>query len=454
MKTIFLSMFEGVEAKNLLRTDVVRTLLSDPHVQVVLLMKSKERIALYRKEFDNPRLLYAVMPYDRSLGSGFDRFFGYLKFLLLNTKTTRLRRRIAREEGGSLLVYVWNSILSALLGHRFTRRIVRALDFLLVPPPPGVSEQFELFRPELVVLAHLFEEPEIHVLREAKRRGIRTLGIVNSWDKVTSRAIMRLLPDKALVFNEMVKEEMVLYNDMRPERVEVCGIPQYDHYFSPLTLSRAEFLRKLGVPEDHKLIVFAPFGRAFNNTTWEAVDLLEGLRRSGVWGDSVSLLVRFQPNDFIEEEEMRKRPAIRFDMPGMRFSTLRGVDWDMGDAELEHLKHTLAHLDVLICYASSIAIDALIFDKPVVNIGFELRSGEPAGKLPTRHYEFEHYQKVLRHGAFRMAKDGDELARFVGEYLRQPERDREARRTLLLEQLFALGGSGKRMGEYILRALP
>ena len=59
-KIIFLTIFEGVEAKNLLRTSVLPTLLTDPAVRIVLFTKSLEKVEYYKKEFSDPRLIYEV----------------------------------------------------------------------------------------------------------------------------------------------------------------------------------------------------------------------------------------------------------------------------------------------------------------------------------------------------------------------------------------------------------
>ena len=84
-KTIFISVFEGVEAKTILRTDILTALLEDPDTRLVFLMKSKERIGLYKKEFAGDKIIFELLPYSRSLGKGLDRFFARLKFILLQT---------------------------------------------------------------------------------------------------------------------------------------------------------------------------------------------------------------------------------------------------------------------------------------------------------------------------------------------------------------------------------
>ena len=50
-------MFQGVEAKNILRTGIVNKLLSEnKELHIVLFVKNREREKYYKKEFDNPRI--------------------------------------------------------------------------------------------------------------------------------------------------------------------------------------------------------------------------------------------------------------------------------------------------------------------------------------------------------------------------------------------------------------
>src|SRR3989344_4761359 len=73
--------------------------------------------------------------------------------------------------------------------------------------------------------------------------------------------------------------------------------------------------------------------------------------------------------DFFDKSEIEKRPGLKFDYPGKRFSSARGVDWDMDEKDISRLMDTLAYASLFISYASSIVIDAAIFGKPAINIG-------------------------------------------------------------------------------------
>lgn len=448
IKTIFLTIFEGVEAKNLLRTSVVPTLLSNPAVRIVLFTKSLEKVEYYKKEFSDPRLIYEVA--SRQPACGLDAIFAKLKFTLLWTTTTDLKRRLNYGRERNFFRHYGSLFINRFLAWPIVRRIVRWLDFVLVRQD-FYAPFFEKYQPDLVFLAHLFDEPEIDLLREAKKQKVKTVGLVNSWDKTTARCIWRLLPDKTIVFNKIVKREMVKYNEISADSIFVSGLPQYDIYWNTEPNSREEFFNAIGISPDKKLVVYAPMGRAFGDCDFEVIDLLRRLLAEGKFGNDVELFVRFQPNDFFDETEIRKRQDLKYDYPGRRFGSKRGVDWDMDEKDIRRLVDTLAHASVFICYASSIVIDAAIFDKPAINIGFEINKDLKLADRPTQHYQSAHYKNVLATGAVRSVKNISELAEWTKKYLADNSLGKELRERLMREQCqFTDGKSGERIGQFLL----
>jgi len=455
-KTIFLAVFEGVEAKNILRTPILPTLLADPLVRIILFTKSEERAAYYREEFPDRRLRFEVVA--RPPVTGLDRLFGVLKFTLLRTATTDLKRRMARQEGGGLFRYAAGMLLNRLLARPFIRRLVRFLDFAIVRDHT-YDEYFRRYRPALVFLPHLFDEPETHLLRAAKRFHVPSVGFVNSWDKATSRCILRLLPDKVVVFNNIVKRDMIKHNEMKPENIFVGGLPQYDLYLRHKPVKREEFFSRYGLDPRKHLVVYAPMGRAFSDADLIVLDILRRLISGGAIKNA-ELLVRFQPNDFVDEVELKKRPGLAFDCPGRRFSAKRGVDWDMDENDLRHLADTLYHSSLIVSYASSICVDALAYDKPCLNINFEPPRPGMMRRSPTNYYQTDHYKNVLETGAVLLADSEEELVVKANELLSPLARSaaglltaevEAGRERLKREQWqFLDGRSGERIGRFLL----
>ncbi|TSC63105.1 MAG: hypothetical protein G01um101448_90 [Parcubacteria group bacterium Gr01-1014_48] len=449
-KTILIAIFQGVEAKNILRTSILETLLKDVCVRIVLLCNSQERVDYYKKEFQNDRLIYEVVRTQHT--PNIDAFFGKLKFMLLKTDTTDLLRFMLRDSGRNLLVHWIAKITNAFLARSLVRKFVRRVDFLFVREHT-YAKYFDTYMPDLVFLAHLFDDKEIHILREAKRRGVKSVGLINSWDQTTSRSMLRLLPDWFVVYNALVKQELIELHDASPERIYVGGIAQYDEYYIHTPKSRDDFFKDIHADPRKKLMVYAPVGKAFSNLEWTMIDVLYGLNASGAFGNNLHILVRFQPNDFVDQKALKLRPHLCYDYPGVRFTKSRSVDWDMNKKEVWHLADTLYHADIVVSYVSSISIDAALFDTPVINIGFT------AGQVmlresPMQYYGMEHYKKAVATGGIRLVSSVSEFCASVKRYLDDPSLDRAGRMRLVETQcVFTDGRSGERIGLFLLGQL-
>lgn len=445
--TIFITIFEGVEAKNILRTPILDTLLAEKDIRIVLLAKSLERVAYYKAEFSDPRLIYEVIG-QRAL-RGLDAFFAKAKFMLLRSPSTDMKRRLLRQEKGQMFFYA-GLFFKIIFARPFFRRVARMLDYMCVRTHT-YDALFNKYQPSLVFMAHLFDEPEVTLLREAKRRGIRTIGFINSWDKVTSRAMLRLLPDRFVVFNSVVRDELVRYNEVSFEQIFVGGLPQYDQFVQEGGGKGEQFFARTGISPEKKVLLYASMGRAFSESDWEMIDLLQTMISQELFGAHVVLFVRFQPNDPLDMGELEKRPGLYFEYPGVRFGSTRGVDWDMSKKDISNLKETLQAMSVLVCYASSLAIDAAFLDKPIVNINFEIKTPSSPLKSPIQYYESDHYKKALAMGAIPLASSKEDLVRIVRAYLENPALLREERARLVQQQCeYKDGKSGERIARFLL----
>src|SRR3989338_5218191 len=188
--TIFIPIFQGVEARNILRTDIFKILRRQNDLRIVLFVTSQDRKEYFEKEFFGQNIVYEVAPFYRS--PAFQWFFGFLKFNLINTKTIDLKRRIQLEQDGNRLKYFSKFLINRLFANKFFRKTIRTLDYLLVKDD-NYREYFDKYRPDMVFLAHLFSDTKISFLRQAKKMGIKSVGLINSWDKITSRCMVRLL---------------------------------------------------------------------------------------------------------------------------------------------------------------------------------------------------------------------------------------------------------------------
>jgi hypothetical protein len=454
MKTVFIPIFSGNEGRFILRSDIYRTLVSRSNLQIVFFVRSEARKVYYQREFNNPRIRFEVMPPQRL--SSTDACFSFLKYYLLRTRTIDLKRKTRYEREGNFLRFLASFVANRILARRVMRWLVRFLDQRLVSVP-AVAKYFERFVPDIVFLADLFDDTQAAFVREARRRNIRSVGMILTWDRATSRWLIRLLPDSMLVHNDYMRDEVCRYQDMLPDAVALCGTIQHDSHVKEPPLPRAEFCRRMGIPSQNKIILYGPIGRSFDTTKeldQTMIDILNGWIEAGELGTkNVTLVVRFPPNDFLKEGDRRPRPQVIYQEPGYRFSGTRGQDWDMSFDDLAFLRDTVANSDLVITYYSSLSIDAAVFDKPVININFNIEGGAIAEK---RHpyYETTHYQKAAATGGIRLVGNASQLKEWIRRYLADPSYDRVGRAILVSTQCGKVDGkSGRRAGEFLLSQL-
>lgn len=444
MTTIFIPLFSGIEGKNILRTGIYKRLSEEKELRIVFFVKDADRAAYYRKEFASPNVIFETVPKLRI--SSADNFFSFIKFYLLRTKTIDLKRRTNLEKTHNHFNFFLSFCANKIFAWPSVRRVIRFFDAKIVKTPQPLKEFFNKYNPSLIFLADLFDNTEAAFLREAKRRRIKTIGFLSTWDRVTSRWMIRLLPDFMIVFNKQLKEETARYADMPEEKIYISGAVQLDNHFNHKPTKR---------PFQEKYIVYGPLGRAFDasaESDREMVALLNSIveeKRCGLSGDE-KIIVRFPPNDFINESELKKYPHIIYDIPGKRFGAVRGQDWDMSSDEIDYLTDLLYYSSFVICYYSSLSIDAVVLDKPVININFYPTNE----KKRHPYYETTHYSKVKALGGITLVESRDALCRAIAAYLANPVLN-AAQRKRVAEQQGARpdGKSGTRVAEKILEFL-
>jgi len=112
----------------------------------------------------------------------------------------------------------------------------------------------------------------------------------------------------------------------------------------------------------------------------------------------------------------------------------------------------LRHCALGINAASTVSLELMLFDKPVIN----LRHDPPGTDLPwclgyERHILFDHFRPVADSGATMVATCDDDMRRMLHKGLTEPEADSEARAEFLRSFFGGLldGRSGARIADWL-----
>jgi hypothetical protein len=160
-----------------------------------------------------------------------------------------MRKRIERRSPVPVLKLLRLPPFRGERGRERLSRWLRALERASLRSPRirgFIREQ----APDVVVVTPLIDRgyPQFDQLAAAQALGIPTVLAVASWDNLTTKSIIRPLPDRVLVWNGIQKDEAVSIHGVPPEKIVVTGAQCYDHWFDwkPST-SRDEFCRKVAL---------------------------------------------------------------------------------------------------------------------------------------------------------------------------------------------------------------
>ena len=143
----------------------------------------------------------------------------------------------------------------------FRGAVIWALERLeaAVPRQAGVDEFLRDQQADLLLITPLIElgSPQLDYVRAARSLGLRSALCVWSWDHLSSKALIRVVPDAVIVWNDVQREEAARFHGIPPERVIVTGAQCFDQWFDRTPgRDRNAFCRALGLDPAKPFILY------------------------------------------------------------------------------------------------------------------------------------------------------------------------------------------------------
>jgi hypothetical protein len=289
-----------------------------------------------------------------------------------------------------------------------------------IPPGSRITEFVRAQKPDVVLVSPLIDlaSPLLDYLKAARSLGVRTGVAVASWDNLSSKGLLRFVPERVFVWNETQRREAVELHGMPPERVVATGAARFDDWFAqrPST-SRGEFMRNAGLDSARPYLLYlcssifvAPEERPFVDR-W-----LRALRER--LGD-VGVIVRPHPK--------RGQPWADADL-GPNAVVWPRRTGELGAVARAEFYDSIAHSAGVVGANTSAMIEAAIAGKPVYTllapefnqtetIHFHYLRAEQGGFLHVAETMEEHLGQ-LASGLDHEAEESDRARSFVAEFVR------------------------------------
>jgi hypothetical protein len=274
--------------------------------------------------------------------------------------------------------------------------------------PRALLDRLRRERP-VIALSNMQMHSVVPFIVGARRFGLPVVGNIASWDHTVGKGIVAPGLRRYLVQNDAMRDDLLRFHGIDPERIVVTGWPQTDIFRQ--RRARSEYdgtLRELGLDPDRPLVLV--MGNTPTNSPYEGrfVDrLVAWWQESGAPG-RFSLLFRPHPRD----REWRERFAAGLAAEGAAVQ-------EPSFADLETLALLLQHGDVVVSNAGTVLLDALANDRPAVCTLYD--EGAPPGESwALKNVSGEHYRPLLESNAFYRATRFEEVTRGIERALARP----------------------------------
>ena len=203
-------------------------------------------------------------------------------------------------------------------------------------------------------------------VKAARALGIPVMVGVASWDHLTSKGLVRVVPDAVAVWNEAQVREAVDLHRIPERRVIVSGAQSFDHWFEPAPAGAVERLRaELGIEAGRPVLLYVASSRNMAPGDSEVAFVrrwLTALRaRAGSRAARAFVIVRPHPGHVAPWRDAALADATVY--PSGPYSGM-----PLNDAEVEAFRSSLLASDVVVGINTTAMIEAAILERPVLTV--------------------------------------------------------------------------------------
>ena len=264
----------------------------------------------------------------------------------------------------------------------------------------------------------LINSIDYDLIAEAALKKIPIYTIAGSWDNFTTKGYFPFGAVKTAVWNEKMKNELVSLFDLPPDFIDVVGYSRANTLRSCVDdINAKTYLRNIGVDGFNKFILYsASYGELTRVDSYAAP--LEYISIKNIMKELVQelpsdfcVLIRLHPFSKAEDAEyLSDLERCHVFVPGRKDVYVERV---MGMGDERHLANQLNLAECIVSLASTVSIDALTLNKPIININYDPVSGLLQRESPTRFYKWNHFRDLVCIAGLPLANSYHDVESFV-----------------------------------------
>jgi hypothetical protein len=301
----------------------------------------------------------------------------------------------------------------AVLGTRAALSVWRWIE-AASPASPTIVSLLEETDPDVMLVSPTIwpKDPvEADYLHAARTLGIPTIGYVNSWDNLTSKGTVHVVPDIYIVWNEPIALEAVELHDVPARAIRITGAPHLDMFFSLRPrMSRAELSAAMECPDAPYMVFLCSSRTIWENEASMVTAMADALARE-IGDRAPTLVVRPHPTN--------PEPFKTFSHPGVVVHPKQGDQADSPESWQQYYDQ-LAGATCVFGLNTTAFLEAVVANRPCLTIVSE-RYWPAQGRTG-------HFRHLLKGEFLEICRDMDDVAVHVRRILDGADERAEGRR--------------------------
>lgn len=272
----------------------------------------------------------------------------------------------------------------------------------VIPSDPRREEFLLSHRPDMLVVSPLIflasDQPDW--VKSARALSIPVGFPVFSWDNLTTKGTVHVLPDQVFVWNDIQKREAIELHGIPPERIVITGAPRFDAFIElKPSVDREQYCAALGLDPSVPIITYLCSSEFVAGREVGFVERWIQEIRTAPTLARCNVVIRPHPRSLHQWRNVDVGPWGE----GVALAIGRRLNAD------QSLYDTLHHSAVVVGLNTSAQLEAAILGKPVLTL---LAPGFERGQQGTVHFRY-----LLRSegGFVEVAKDFDEHRRQMAD---------------------------------------
>lgn len=265
-----------------------------------------------------------------------------------------------------------------------------------------LEEVIRRINPAVVIAPSLAADSfTIDMTYTAKRLGVKSVLLINSWDNLVSKGVLPLPPDCLGVWGQQGINQASVVQNVPAERIVALGVPRFDRYFHENSSESGLDIHHFnGIPRDKKIILYAATSIPFDDIS--ALEILDRfITVDPAYSDYVIL---FRPHpEMLKRTGERSFADCRFSKVYLdqqvaayyesRFGNEDDVPSYINNAELDYYPALLKAVDAVVCPPTTLGVEGAMNGAPCLMICYG--DGKNTWLSPDQMCQYESVEEVL-----------------------------------------------------------